>query len=152
MKTIKISLLVLCTLISTTGMTQKSNKANHRLVKADSILTLKLELTETEQVQFLPMYHEYVNAKKENRKKFLISERKGKKKIEDLSDEELDAIIQQRFAFKQADLELKKKYHEKFKTVLPMKKLAKFYHIEKRIYSRGKGMYDSKKRKGKPRN
>lgn len=146
MKTIKIALLTLFTLVGVAGMAQKKDKNfNYRLAKADSILTVKLELTEEEQKAFLPVYHEYVKAKKANRKKYLSSERKGKKKMDELTDDEIDEIIQQRFAFKQADLELQKLYHEKFKAVLPMKKLAKFYHIEKRLYQRRKG---GKKKRG----
>ena len=149
MKTIKIALLLLFTFAGTIGMAQKKGKdINHRLAKADSILTVKLELTDAEQKAFLPMYHEYVKAKKANRKKFHPSEKKGKKKMDELSDAELDEIITKRFAFKQADLDIQKKYHEKFKTVLPMKKLAKFYHIEKRLFQRKTG---NMKKKGKKR-
>ncbi len=147
MKTIKIALLTLFTLAGVLGMAQKKGgDMNHRLAKADSLLIEKLELTEAEQKAFLPLYHEFVKAKKANRKKYFASERKGKKKMDELSDAELDEIIQKRFAFKQGDLDIQKMYHEKFKKVLPMKKLAKFYHIEKRLFTRTKT-----KRKGKAR-
>jgi hypothetical protein len=145
MKTIKIGLLALFTLAGLAGIGQKKETdLNHRLAKADSILIIKLELTKAEQKAFLPLYHESVKEKKENRKKFLTLERKGKKRINDLSDAELDKVIEQRFAFKQGELDIQKKYHEKFKKALPMKKLAKFYQIEKKIYSREKGMQKSK--------
>jgi len=153
MKSIKIALLALFTLVGVAGMAQKKGThINHRLAKADSILIVKLELTDAEQKAFLPLYHEFVKEKKANRKKYFSSEVKGKKKIDELSEEELDQVIQQRFAFKQADLDIQKKYHEKFKKVLPIKKVAKFYYVEKRIYKRGKGMYDSsgeKRKRGK---
>lgn len=137
MKTIKIALLLLFTFTGIAGMAQKKDK-NHRLEIADSILTVKLELTDAEQKAFLPMFHEFVKAKKANRKKYLPSERKGRKKMEDLTDAELNEVLIKRFEFKESDLKLKREYHEKFKTVLPIKKLAKFYHIEKRLFVKGK--------------
>lgn len=147
MKSIKIILLALFTLAGVSGMTQKKgDNINHRLAKADSIFIKKLELTEAEQKAFLPLYHEYVREKKENRMKYFTSNKKGKKKMNELTDQELDEIIQKRFAFKQADLDIQKKYHQKFKQVLPMKKLVKFYHIEKRIFTRTKGKRSHKKR------
>lgn len=146
MKTINIVLIALITLIGVTGMAQKSEDGmNHRLAKADSILIAELELTATEQANFLPLYQEYVKAKKENRKKYLTSERKGKKKMDELTDAELNEIITNRFAFKQSDLDIQKSYHERFKKTLPMNKLAKFYHIEKRMFSR-KGNHKGKGR------
>lgn len=146
MKTINIALIALFTLIGVAGMAQKSeDRMNHRLAKADSILIAELELTATEQANFLPLYHEYVKAKKENRKKYLTSERKGKKKMDELTDAELNEIITNRFAFKQGDLDIQKSYHERFKKTLPMKKLAKFYHIEKGMFSR-KGHHKGKGR------
>ncbi len=146
MKTINIVLIALITLIGVTGMAQKSEDGmNHRLAKADSILIAELELTATEQANFLPLYQEYVKEKKENRKKYLTSERKGKKKMDELTDAELNEIITNRFAFKQSDLDIQKSYHERFKKTLPMNKLAKFYHIEKRMFSR-KGNHKGKGR------
>lgn len=147
MKTLKITLLALFTLIGISGIAQKNEKFNHRIAKADSILIVQLELTEKEQAEFLPVYHQYIKDKKANRMKFRPQKGKGSKKMEDLSDEETEAIIQKRFEFTQADLNLKKSYHEKFKKVLPIKKVAKFYHVEKRIYRKGKGMYSEAKKK-----
>ena len=143
MKTLKITLIAIFTAIGITGMAQKQDRQNHRIAQADSILTVQLELTEKEQAEFLPIYHQYVKDKKANRLKFRPQKGKGSKKMEDLSDAEIEAIVQKRFEFTQADLNLKKSYHEKFKKVLPIKKVAKFYHVEKRIYRKGKGKFDS---------
>ena len=143
MKILKITLIAIFTLIGASGMAQKKEKQNQRIAQADSILTAQLELTKKEQAEFLPVYHQYIKDKKANRLKFRPKKGKGSKKMEELSDEEIEAVIQKRFEFTQADLNLKKSYHEKFKKVLPIKKVAKFYHVEKRIYRKGKGKYDS---------
>ena len=147
MKTLKIALLLLFTFAGTLGMAQKKDRAANRMAKADSILTVRLALTEAEQKAFLPVYHEYVAAKKANRKKHLPSKKKGKKKMDELSDAELEKIIQQRFDFTQADLNIKKAYHEKFKKVLSMKKLAKFYQVEKRMFQRKTAKKNKKARR-----
>ena len=155
MKTIKITLIALFTLIGVTGIAQKGKSAEQRQAKIDSILTKALELTDTEAKAFLPMYHEYKAEQRATRSKF--KPKKEKKKMDELTDAELEEVIQKKMAFTQAQLDLKKKYHEKFKTALPMKKVAKFYHIEKRIGSKmrknkGKGKRNGKSRRmGKPK-
>ena len=58
---------------------------------------------------------------------------KSDKKLEDLSDQELEALLNASFEFKQKQLDLKRKYHTKYKEVLPIRKIAKLYHVEKRI-------------------
>lgn len=147
MKTIKIVLLALFTLAGVVGMAQQTEKKADRQAKIDAILTEQLALTEAEQKAFLPLYKQYKKEAMELRKASKASKKKGKI-MSELNDQELEEVIQASFDDKQKMLDLKRKYHGEFKKVLSMKKVAKLYHVEKRIgkKARGKG----KKGKGHP--
>ena len=155
MKTIKITLLALFTLIGVNGTAQniakKADRMAQRQVRIDAILTKQLALTEAEQKAFLPIYRQYKTEAIALRKASLASKNKGKI-MSELNDQELEQIIQASFDDKQKMLDLKKKYHREFKKVISMKKVAKLYHVEKRIGKKKrtqKGKKGERQRKGK---
>ena len=47
-----------------------------------------------------------------------------------MTDAEVEEMVIQRFEFKQKELDLEKEYHEKYKQVLPTKKVAALYKAE----------------------
>jgi len=134
MKTIKITLLAIFTLVGVSAMAQKDTKPADRQARIDAYLTEQLALTETEQKAFLPVYKQY--------KAELSALRKASKASK---NQELEEVIQASFDDKQKMLDTKKKYHEKFKKVISIKKVAKLYHVEKRMGKHTKG---NKKGKG----
>lgn len=151
MKTIKITLLALFTLFGVIGMAQETNKKGDRKVqretKVAAILTKQLALTESEQKAFLPLYKQYKNEAMELRKASRAAKKKGKI-MSELNDQELEQVIQASFDDKQDMLDLKRKYHGEFKKVISMKKVAKLYHIEKRIGKKMKGKKGARKNEG----
>ena len=91
-------------------------------------ITKEVGLTSEESEKFWPIHNKMeaeIEAMKEKNKPDLT------KKLEDLSDAEIEHIIQDAFEVKEKEIEIRKKYHEEFKKVLPMNKLAKLYHAEK---------------------
>ena len=62
-----------------------------------------------------------------------IKESKPEKKVNEMSDKEVEELLDASFNHKQRELDIKTKYHEEFKKVLPIKKIAKFYHLEQRF-------------------
>ncbi len=144
MKTIKITLLAIFTLVGVSAMAQKETKPADRQARIDAYLTEQLALTETEQKAFLPVYKQYKAELSALRKASKASKKKGKI-MSELSDQELEEVIQASFDDKQKMLDTKKKYHEKFKKVISIKKVAKLYHVEKRMGKHTKG---NKKGKG----
>ncbi|MNE83802.1 hypothetical protein D3C80_1806490 [compost metagenome] len=52
---------------------------------------------------------------------------------DNLSDKEIEEAILNDFTLKQRELEMERKYYDKFKKVLPMKKVAKFYMAEEQF-------------------
>lgn len=134
MKTIKLLILSFLTLSAGHIIAQEDGESKQDTRKAIrvAIITEKLDLTEEESKAFWPIYDQMIEDHKTLRKNFAKTKEKGKK-MDELTDEEVEQIINESFDFKQKELDLKKKYHTKLKEVLPIKKIAKLYHLEKRI-------------------
>ena len=150
MKAIKITLLALFTLAGVAGMAQDKSKEDRmadRQVRIDAILTEQLALTEAEQKAFLPLYKQYKTEAMNLRKASKAAKKKGKI-MSELTNQELEQVIQASFDDKQDMLDLKRKYHGEFKKVLSIKKVAKLYHVEKKIGKKAKGNSKGKKGKG----
>jgi len=93
-----------------------------------SFITKYLDLTTAEAEKFWPIYNEFVSKKQELNKKHkseFIS-----KKIDDMTDKEAEALVNQQIVHAQELLDLKKTYLIKYKEVLPIKKLAKLSAAE----------------------
>ncbi|MEN8928052.1 MAG: hypothetical protein ABF242_01555 [Flavobacteriales bacterium] len=148
MKTIKITLLALFTLVGVVGMAQETNKKEDRKAQRETrvaaILTEQLALTEAEQKAFLPVYKQYKAESIQLRKASKAAKKKGKI-MSELNDQELEQVIQASFDDKQKMLDLKRKYHTEFKKTISLKKVAKLYHVEKGI---GKKMRNKRGKKG----
>ncbi len=87
-----------------------------------AFLTKYLELTTDEAQKFWPVY----NQMRAELKIVMDKEmdlRKGKN-VNDMKDEELSKLINAHFENEQAILDIKKKYAEEFKKVLPLRKVA----------------------------
>lgn len=115
----------------------KSQNFNQRKADIDalkvSIITTKVGLTTEEGKVFWPVYNEY-DAEKQR----LIKERRQKivtarMNADNLSDKEIEEAILNDFTLKQRELDMERKYYDKFKKVLPMKKVAKFYMAEEQF-------------------
>ncbi len=88
----------------------------------------ELNLTEDEKEKFWATHNKMEAELKALKKAHKIEERK---KIEDLSDEEAEELMQSMFSMKEKELEIRKKYHTEFKSILGVKRTAKFYHLDK---------------------
>ncbi len=122
-------------MVSTQAQDQQKPKEGSKQAKKIAYITTRLELTPDEAEKFWPIYNEYQAEKKELRK----TKKAGKsdKKVSEMSDKEVDELMTRSLDFQQKDLDLKKKYHNKYKSVLPVKKVAKFYHLEKEFKKQG---------------
>ena len=153
MKTIKITLLGFLMIASLGGMAQEQTKEevrDDREARKVAIITEKLELTPDESKVFWPIHNEFEKEHKALRKNFRKTKEAGKK-MDELNDEEVDKILLESFDFKQKELDLKKKYHLKYKEVLPVKKIAKLYHLEHKMQKEeGPERPERKERKERP--
>lgn len=93
-------------------------------------LTEKLSLTPEEAQQFWPVYNELDSKLMEIRSKRRKNRLDTKANHSEMSDSELAAAVENELAFEQQELDLKKEYNERFKKILPIKKVAKLYAAE----------------------
>ncbi|MBI4931725.1 MAG: hypothetical protein HY841_13225 [Bacteroidetes bacterium] len=93
-------------------------------------LTQKLDLTPDEAQKFWPVYNEFQKKREEIHKKRREEIKNAKENIDSLSDKQIEALVDGEMAFRQKNLDLEKEYHAKFKSVLPIKKVAKLYRAE----------------------
>jgi hypothetical protein len=95
-------------------------------------LTTKLDLSADEAKIFWPIYNDFTReqgALRKERMQKMISFRKIKE-IDDLTDVQIQALIVNDFDFKQRELNIEKKYYNKFKSNLPIKIVGKFYRAQ----------------------
>ncbi|MFC4211432.1 hypothetical protein ACFOWA_09580 [Pedobacter lithocola] len=97
-----------------------------------AFFTKKLELSPDDAKVFWPIYNnmqEEQNALRKERFQKMISFRKVTE-IDNLSDAQIQSLITSEFDFRQRDLNIEKKYYNKFKAVLPIKIIGKYYRAQ----------------------
>lgn len=95
-----------------------------------AFITQQLDLTEQEAQSFWPLYnefHEKLKGANEGTKKLL------KTGVDNLSDAELEKLMDQELANEEKVIALKREYLQKFKKVLPLRKVARLPSVEKRF-------------------
>jgi Spy/CpxP family protein refolding chaperone len=93
-------------------------------------ITKELNLTPSEAQQFWPVYNKFndeLELLRKNRKNDLIA---VKLNMDNMSDADLAKAIDNELAFQQQELDLRKKYIEEYKKVLPIRKVAKLMRAE----------------------
>lgn len=101
-------------------------------VKKIAWLTTKLDLSSDEAKLFWPIYNDYTReqgALRKERFRKMISFKKIKE-IDELNDAEIQTLILNDFDFKQRELNIEKKYYNKFKSSLSLKIVGKFYRAQ----------------------
>lgn len=97
-----------------------------------AFITKELDLTPDESQKFWPVYNQFNKERQEIKKQQRAALKPGKN-IDELSDAELQKIMEANLNYKQKELDLEKQYHAKFLTVLPTKKVAKLYKAEEKF-------------------
>ena len=126
-------LLISSIALAQPGQVDKMNKGERKeKVEAMKIayLTNKLELSPTEAQQFWPVFNEFeakIQAIRQSRRK---DSREGQDNLDQLSDKEVESLIDSEVALRQKELDVMKEYHSKFKAVLPIRKVAKLYRAQ----------------------
>lgn len=122
MKKIIFALLLLLTL---SQVKAQQGKERIEAFKA-AFFTEQLELSTEEARNFWPVYDEY-----EAEKDVLKKQYERRRKIELLSDVEVEEYLIQQFEFEDKQLVLKRKYFERFKEILPIRKVARLNKTER---------------------
>ena len=93
-------------------------------------ITEKLTLTPKEAEKFWPVYNDLEERERELHRSMSRSFANGSPDISGMSDEELEELIQGKFSKELALLELRLEYYEKFKEILPVRKIFRLYEAE----------------------
>jgi len=136
MKTNKyIFFTLLLALIINLSSYAQNKRENIQAMKV-AFITQKLDLTPQEAQQFWPLYNQYSEKTIELRKKRRQSRqgnRENRPNLDSLSDKEIEQLVNNDLIIRQKELDLQKEYNEKFKAVLPIKKVAKLYAAEEQF-------------------
>lgn len=95
-----------------------------------AFITNRLDLTALEAQQFWPVYNEYNNKLEALRKNRKLEKDEAMDEFAGLTDKELESLVDGEIAHRQKELDIQKEYHSKFKSVLPVRKVAKLYKAE----------------------
>ena len=126
MNTKTLIIVMLCPLFML-GQNHKMDKKRERIeVQKIAFITKQLDLTPKEAQKFWPVYNQFSDARKQLHKQH----KENRKDIDNLSDSEIEQVIDNHIILDQKELDIKKKYHAEFKKVLSNKKIAKLYHSE----------------------
>tara|TARA_B100000959_G_scaffold54060_1_gene56306 strand:+ start:6423 stop:6872 length:450 start_codon:yes stop_codon:yes gene_type:complete len=105
----------------------KMDKKREKIeVQKIAFITKQLDFTPEEAQKFWPVYNQFSEAKEQ----LYEQSRKNRKDIDDLSESEIEKLIDNHIILDQKKLDLKKKYHTEFKKILSNKKIAKLYRAE----------------------
>ena len=122
---------IIC-LFSIPSFTQNNNSYNNREAVKIAFYTKKMNLSSEESKIFWPIVNEMEKEIKEIKNKnshgkMIIKD----KKPEELTEKELEDILDMKLLISKEILDLKIKYHEKIKEILPINKVAKYYEANK---------------------
>lgn len=92
--------------------------------------TRQLNLSSEEAKKFWPVYNEMQTEIQKIQKERRMRHRDLRDNNDNLSDAELEKSINDEMNSRQRELDIEKKYHERYKAILPMKKVAVFYRAQ----------------------
>ena len=130
----KLSILLITCLSSTIIFAQNdlNQKKENRQAQKVAFFTAKMNLNIEESKVFWPVVNEMENELKDLKDKNAHGRMMLKdKKTEDFSDQELEQMMDARIQMGKEKVDILVKYHEKFKEVIPIQKLAKYYEAGK---------------------
>lgn len=95
-----------------------------------AFITRKLNLTPEEAKKFWPVYNQFSDELKAVRENRMKTNRDLKESEQQLTDKEVEKMVDGEIAFRQQELDLVKKYNAQFKQALPIRKVAQLYRAE----------------------
>ena len=114
MNTKMLIITMLCPLFIL-GQNHRMDKKREKIeVQKIAFITKQLDLTPEEAQKFWPVYNQFSDA----RKQLHEQHKKNRKNIDDLSDSEVEQVIDNHIILDQKELDIKKKYHAEFNKVL----------------------------------
>jgi hypothetical protein len=129
----KILIIALICAFTTPAFAQKLSKEEKiEKIRTQKIafITNKIDLTSQEAQVFWPVYNEFLK----KRDALSLKRNKANRELaahkEDYSDAQKTKLIDEVVDFRLHDANLRKEYHQRFKSVLPIDKVIKLYQAE----------------------
>lgn len=119
-------------LLNAQGGARIQEKKDNIEAQKIAYITKEIGLTADEAQKFWPVYNQAQKEKQEVRKMRRESVKQGKR-IDEMSDAELQKAMDAIFTAKQKELDIDKQYHAKYLSILPAKKVAKLYQAEEKF-------------------
>jgi hypothetical protein len=133
-KTFKVGLIFLMFLF---GQYAYSQPGGPRREKIESMkigfITQKLDLSAEEAQRFWPVYNKYTDEMEKNRKAFHGKVMEEISEIETMSNSDAEKALNDMIAFRNAEVEVIRKYTGEFKKVLPPQKVVKLFVAEQQF-------------------
>jgi len=125
-----VFLLIVCLspilLSAQDDVNKKKPNAENREAAKIAFFTSKMQLTPEESEKFWPIVNE-MEAELKALRTEMKDESKKKTDKSEITDKELEERMDDRMEMGKKQMDIKINYHEKFKEVLPIKKVAKYY-------------------------
>ncbi|MCH8329902.1 MAG: hypothetical protein IH946_00735 [Bacteroidetes bacterium] len=125
-----INLLICLLFIASMGFAQPEDKKEKIKAMKIGYFTNELQLTTDEAQKFWPVYNEFQKEMEDLRKDRKENREYVKSNHLNMSDAELEKAVDKVITYSEKDVTIRKKYHSRFKEVLPMKKVLLFYKAE----------------------
>lgn len=128
-KKIIIALIVVLTLSDSYAQGGKRRQQMEDKIKSLQIafITERLSLTPTESEKFWPIFNQM-----EAEKTALLNE-KNSDASDNVSDKDAQLVINKHFEIKEKEMAIDKKYVEKFKTAIPLSKIANLLNVQRQF-------------------
>jgi hypothetical protein len=96
-----------------------------------AFITKQLDLTPDEAEKFWPVYNQYQNEIQALNQSRMANTNNAKPDIDNMSDADVNKMIENELMYEQQQLDIRKKYVAQFEKVLSVKKVAKLFQAEK---------------------
>lgn len=112
------------------GLGQRQERQEQMEARRIAFITRELSLTPAEATDFWPVYNEYNNKRNEMMRKHQ-AQRQQVNNLDRLSEQQLLVIADAEITNMEEMAALRREYHEKFKKILPVKKVIELYEAER---------------------
>jgi Spy/CpxP family protein refolding chaperone len=121
--------------INSNGQPKKQHNWHERMMSEKiAFITTELELTQEEAQAFWPVYNQITKEQEEKQLKVKTAHTALKKAIDEAGDaKEIDKLLDEYLAAKQANNTNSKEYADQYRKVLPGEKVAKLYLAEEKF-------------------
>jgi hypothetical protein len=130
MKKIKHILTILFCMAGLIGLAQTGKTKEEIETYKVAFITKNVGLSSAEAQTFWPLYNDYQQKKEDLRQAQLKENKKANADFSNLSDADIEKLIDNQVMNEQKEVDLLKDFHKKVKQVLPAKKIAKLYKAE----------------------